>query len=434
MGKGVMVDPFFLFAGALSANYTIKYLTVKELRKEHVAPLAQALRANKKVETLNLEGSFSSRGVKTDLRIVLPVQDLTGHHPQAVVDLSESGELGRISSDLIGALVCENTDITCLDLSETQAGRIIIAENDGAFIFDSLFTGDMKSPSLQTIHLSSIGLGDIGVKRVFEALVATTYPNLSCLRLDSNEITGGTSAGQAMTNFLQDMQKCQLKILSLNNNTLDSRLLTTIIKTNASLTDIEFAGNDITDFAMRAIAQHLLMPHCLCRLRAIKCNLIEIGQQTDTLDLSGQAADPVVLLLVGAILRHSQSLTAVRLANIQPPFDAEGAKALQVGLKTSSLIELDLQGHALFSGVGGVIATVQMVRHSKALEKVQLVEAPLPVKALSGVDPVAKVDLSSKKLEVVSAQVMAALTSGNRALRDLNLRSNKFGPQGGAVL
>ena len=74
MAKALTVDPFFLFAGTLSANATIRHLTLRELRKEHVAPLAQALRANKTVDTLVLEGSFSSRGVKTELRIELPVQ------------------------------------------------------------------------------------------------------------------------------------------------------------------------------------------------------------------------------------------------------------------------------------------------------------------------------------------------------------------------
>ena len=123
MGKAVAVDPFFLFAGSLStAQAPIKHLTVRELRKEHVAPLALALRTNRMVATLVLEGSFSSRGVKTELRMELPVQALVGHQPLQGVDLSSSGEIGRISCDLIGALVCENSSIETLDLSRTQVG------------------------------------------------------------------------------------------------------------------------------------------------------------------------------------------------------------------------------------------------------------------------------------------------------------------------
>eukprot|EP00966_Prymnesium_polylepis_P013230 305393-Prymnesium_polylepis.1 len=170
--------------------------------------MAQALRDNKTVEMLVLEGSFSSRGVKTDLRIELPVQCLTGRQPQEVVDLSKSGELGRVSCDLIGSLVCENTTIQTLEMSETKAGRIIIAENDGSFLFEALFSAELSSPSLQTLHLNGVGLGDMGTKRVFEALVAMPYPNLKCLRLDSNEITGGTSAGQAMMAYLNDHANC----------------------------------------------------------------------------------------------------------------------------------------------------------------------------------------------------------------------------------
>ena len=134
--------------------------------------------------------------------------------------MADAPELGRISSDLIGALLCENTTVTTLSLSETQAGRIIIAENDGSFLLDALFSVDLpSSPSLHTLNLSGVGLGDIGTKRVFESLVATPYPNLAHLRLDSNEITGATSTGTVMTTFLQDPEKCSLKTLSLNHNT-----------------------------------------------------------------------------------------------------------------------------------------------------------------------------------------------------------------------
>ena len=145
--------------------------------------------------------------------------------------------------------------------------------------------------------------------------MATPYPNLECLRLDRNEITGQGAAGAGMTAFLQDQEKCKLKTLTLNDNAVESRLLTGIIRSNASLTDIEFSGNEITDSSMRMIAVHLLLPYCSCRLRAIKCNLIEIGLHTRELDLSGKATDPVVLLLLGAILRCSERLAVVRLAS-----------------------------------------------------------------------------------------------------------------------
>ena len=128
---------------------------------------------------------------------------------------------------------------------------------------------------------------------------------------------------------MQDAEKCNLKTLSLNDNCLDSRLLTNLIRTNASLTDIGFSGNDITDVSMRTIAGHLLTSYCLCKLRAIKCNAIEIALTTQTLDLTGQTVDPVVILLLGAILRYNGSLAVVKLAKLTPPFDAEGAKALQ---------------------------------------------------------------------------------------------------------
>ena len=80
----------------------------------------------------------------------------------------------------------------------------MVAENDGAFLFDSLFAVDQpNSPSLRTLNLSGIKLGDMGTKRVFEALVATPYPNLEHFRLDSNEITGTGPSGSAMASFLQ---------------------------------------------------------------------------------------------------------------------------------------------------------------------------------------------------------------------------------------
>eukprot|EP00966_Prymnesium_polylepis_P059540 1380011-Prymnesium_polylepis.1 len=73
---------------------------------------------------------------------------------------------------------------------------------------------------------------------------------------------------------------------------------------------------------------------------------------------------------------------------------------MQVGLKTSCIVELDIRGHALTNAAGGGVSSIlQMVRHSKTLEKLYLDEAPLPVKQLKGTDPVVSVDLSKQKLE-----------------------------------
>ena len=382
--KAEAVDPFYLFAGVLRANQTVATLTVRELRKEHIKPLSQALCGNTTITSLTLEGSYSSHGNKTELRIELPVQALVGSDVQPMVDLSEAGELGRLSCDLIGQLCADNASLTTLNLSDTAVGRIVVAEGDGEFIFRSLFPATGHS-SLHTLYLNNVGLGDAGGKRIFEALGTGLYSRVIALTLDSNELTGVTS-GPAMTAYLS-LPACSLKHLSLNDNHLDSRLVASCIKGNPSLTNIEFRNNDFSLLQLRAIANFLLAPECQCKLQGIVCNEIQIATDAETLDFSGRALDPIVLLLLAGVLKYNTSLQSLKLANITPAFGPDAAKAMQSGLRANSTLrELDLTGHAINGE--GVAAIASGVRESRSLEALTIDASVLPVKSLSGAEPV----------------------------------------------
>ena len=58
----------------------------------------------------------------------------------------------------------------------------------------------------------------------------------------------------------------------------------------------------------------------------------------------------------------------------------------------------------------------------------------LPVKKLKGTDPVETLDLSRKRLWVPSAIVIASLIGVNGSLTEGNLRENKLGVEGWAII
>ena len=429
-----------------------------------------------------------------------------------------------------------------------------------------------------------------GGKRLFEALGTGLYPKLSSIRLDTNELTG-SSCGLPMQAFLS-MAGCSLKLLTLNDNKLDGKLLTNLIKSNASLTDIEFMRNPVQTKALHAISQFLLSPACQCRLRSIRCNELELDPMRKQLDFTGEPVDPSVLQarpmiraplarhslltarhslltarhslltarhsplatrhsplatrhsplatrhsllathyslltthcpllttycsplaahhsplttrrsplaahhspltphhsplttrrsplaahhspltphhsplttrrspttthhptptphppplttphcsplkLLAGVLRFNSSLEVLKLGNIVPPLDATSARAFQSALETNqTLQELDFSGNTIHTSQDGMAAVASMVQQSSSLSSITLEAVALPVKKLNGIDSADALDLSSQKLGRLSAVVMGALMVNNSAMRELNLRDNRFGPDGGKAV
>ena len=69
-----------------------------------------------------------------------------------------------------------------------------------------------------------------------------------------------------------------------------------------------------------------------------------------------------------------------------------------------------------------------------SLTEVNLDGYPLPIKQLKGSETVEAIDLSRKRLEKLSAVVIASLIQGNASLTRLDVRYNSLGEEGEAVL
>ena len=102
---------------------------------------------------------MSSHGTKTQLRVLLPIQELTGTTGTSEVSLTDAGELSRVSLDLIGCLIDANTSIGSLDISRTSLGRVVMAEGSAEFIFKSLVPSG-GGTSLHTLFMNDVALGE----------------------------------------------------------------------------------------------------------------------------------------------------------------------------------------------------------------------------------------------------------------------------------
>jgi hypothetical protein len=81
--------------------------------------------------------------------------------------------------------------------------------------------------------------------------------------------------------------------------------------------------------------------------------------------------------------------------------------------------------HGMDDECGVVIAT--LVTNNKTLEKLQIVEALLPIQQLIGNDPVEYLDLSGLNLTSIEAIVVGSLIAENSHLKVINLKGNRFG-------
>ena len=207
---------FRFLAGVLQANTKLEVLTLTALLEEHVAPLATALRTNRTLRRLTLIHVHKSHTAE----IALPVQQLNGAKESARLQLS--GELGRVSSTVVGALLSENSTLQVLSLSGCAFG------SEGGAIFEHLACNQSNPRSaLRTIDLSNVQLGERGGTKLCASLLQGAACIVNDLRLGSNDLRD--EAGRGLIEVLR-ADGCPITSLDISCNALSGGLLARAIR------------------------------------------------------------------------------------------------------------------------------------------------------------------------------------------------------------
>ena len=420
---------FTMLCGVLSGNTRLESLSIKALDSDHIEPLAEALRGNSTLQTLTLVHQHKTHASE----VALPVQQLNGR--TILTRVAISGELGRISTAVVGHLISQNTNLCELSLSGTQLG------SDGGNVFEYL-SAVFSNPecSLTALDLSNILLGDRGGTKLFGALLAGARSTITTLKLGGNGLREET--GRAMIDVLR-AETCLLRSLDLSANQISGGLIARAVKFAHSLTQLDVRETPIDDEGFRTLGELLLADDSPCKLGYIRCDAFELRpDQTDiSLGEPRPHMQPGAFSLLAGVVRYNTTLTSLGLANAG--IDAEGAEHLATAIGSNeSLQEVDLSGNQLLRVAGaseddhtGVHALTTALQMNETLTSVTLDDgATLPVRRLKGAERVSALDLSQSKIGFLSAMGIGGLIKSNLALTDLNLMGNEMGALGCAAV
>ena len=171
------VEPFRLLAGCLRGNRTLTHVTLRQLRMEQIETLALALRGNSTLAQLDIIHTTRLGGESI---VRLPVPELNGSRAQDEagdgkrVDMSKTcieGAIGRVACAMIGTLTTANTQLECLDLSNTGLGLAVGTEGEGGHIVFRPMC-ESKACPLNELVLNNIQLNDKAGAKLFSSLAA----------------------------------------------------------------------------------------------------------------------------------------------------------------------------------------------------------------------------------------------------------------------
>ena len=124
---------------------------------------------------------------------------VNGGAKAAHVDMTGSGELVQVTTAVAGKVTAENTSLTSLDISSTNAGTMVI--NQGG---DALLEPFCTAPALRTLILRDNGLALVGGRKLFKSLheggANGAYFKITTLCVQSN---GLGNMGDGLSSLMQ---------------------------------------------------------------------------------------------------------------------------------------------------------------------------------------------------------------------------------------
>ena len=442
-------EPFQLLAGCMAGNRTLTHVKLLNVRMEHLATLAQALKGNDKLQVLEIV--TASRGGGTSV-VLLPVPELNGSKEGGSskrVDMSQTcadGALSRVTCGMIGSLVASNTTLECLDLTGTGVGVAIGQEGEGGHILFRPLCQDNECP-IGEVVLNDVQLNDKAGGKLVSALVEGLGKGDHGYEKITSICVAGNDLGKQFTTALKQLlwserAQCVIKSLNVSNNlNLDGYDFAVSLKRNDSLTSIDYRGvpsantGDIHSF----IGSYLLQDDCACRLGYLACDAFEVtptqtelvyNQQRDegAEPLPSGKVEPLILLLAG-VVKFNANLKSLTLST---GLNNMGAESVATALKNNQTLEhLDVSGDHEMDATGIEMICGAIRSHPK-LQSVKIEgSTALPISQLRGTQGgEAVLKVAHWNLGVHSAHAMGTLLRGNQLVSSLDLDHNQFGANG----
>ena len=429
-----------LLFGLLRANSSLKRATLRSIVVDHVDLLMRAMRGNHTIEVLTLEYYLqTNKGDKVARSISLPLQQVTGHTPTSALDLSDAGELGRVTCAALGALLSSNTQLTSLKLSNTRLG------DDAGGVLEHLRGMCREGGALCHLDLSSIGLTDKGARKLFDAMMTGDYPSLTSLALAGNQMKDPKVNG--LIDMLH-MDDCSLTALDLSANPLSGSLVMRALRLNRSLTSLNVCATELDDEGVRALGEMLLSTDFPCPLKLLACDYFQILDKKESLSFSGEKLSSASLTLLSGILKLNDSVHSLNLVGVG--VDAAAAKSLETALMTNTTLEkLDLRDNDKLwtyvmgidgdGAADGLMALARGLNANSTVASVFVDAMQLSIPKLKGTTPVTSLDFSAQKpLGGISAALIGLLVAHNPVVEKLDFSRNpkirRLGFSIGAVL
>ena len=443
----------------LKTNTTVTNLTLYKSLQGGVAALAECLKYNKSLTTLDL----SYNEIDDDGAAALG-ECLKYNKSLTTLNLSDN-EIGNDGAAALVECLKDNKSLTTLDLTFN-----IIGDNGAAALGECL----KYNKSLTTLYFNDNKIGDDGAAALGECLkdnksLTTLYlgfnnigddsaaamgeylkynKSLTTLEWSHNEI--GDDGAAALGECLK--YKKSLTTLDLSHNEIGddgAAALSECLKDNKSLTTLNLSFNKIGDNGAAALVKCLKYNKSLTTLyfsdnkigddgAAALGECLKDNKSLTTLDLSFNKIGDDSAAALGEYLKYNKSLTTLELSHNEIGYD--GAAALGECLKDNkSLTTLDLSGNV--TGDDGAAALVECLKYYKSLTTLDLSDNEIGVDGVAALveclkykESLTTLDWSYDKIGDDGAAALGKCLKYNKSLTTLNLSYNEIGDDGAAAL
>ena len=231
-------DPFLVYVIG-STSSIVESLTVDVFNFTGTSKLAEALKTNTSITTLNLHGNqIGDEGIFKLTEALKPNTTITTLH-------LSGNQIGDEGASKLAEALKTNTTITTLWLSSNRIG------DKGA---SNLAEALKINASITTLDLSDSQMGDEGVSRLAEALKINTA--VTTLNLSTNGI--GDEGASELAEALKT--NTTLTTLGLSYNQIGKEgadRLSETLDTNTMITTLDLSGNQIWDEGASKLAEAL---------------------------------------------------------------------------------------------------------------------------------------------------------------------------------
>ncbi|KAG0273169.1 hypothetical protein BGZ95_011003 [Linnemannia exigua] len=422
-----------ILSEALRTNSTLTTLDLycNSIGGDGAVALSEALKTNSTLTTLNFYGNWIGANGAKALSETLKINS-------ALITLNLSfNSIGNNGAKALSEALKTNSTLTTLNLRKNPIG-----ENGAVALSEALMTNS----SLTTLDLSHNLSGENGAAALSEALEVNS--TLTTLDLSFNSI--GDIGAVALSEALKT--NSTLATLDLYNNWIGDNgavALSEALKTNSTLTTLGLYGNCIGENGAVGLSKALKINSTLTTLDFYGNSIGEYGAAALSEALMTNSALTTLKLTGNSIKENGAAVlsealkTNFTLITLDLSFNSigdNGVRALSESLKiNSTLTTLSLNNNWI--GYNGAKALCEALRINSTLTTLHLFEtsigengAVVLSEALKTNSVLTTLNLSNNSIEINGAVALAEALKANSTLTTLDLTYNAIGENGDVAL